>query len=110
MPLSPDSPAMAAWSQILDEFEHELESADEVQLSGSAEESETTAVIWSAPLVDPGELPEDQRERAERVLAAQRRALARLEDLRGTVVQHIRATRRATTQDTTRSAYLDIAG
>ena len=62
----------AAWSEVLDRLESDVAAAEDVLRAGLAVE-ETRAADWQAPH-DLGPLPATLRERAERLLARQRRA------------------------------------
>lgn len=88
---------LAAWLQILDQFEKALDAADE-QIAPAALEP------------PPGPLPEEVRERAEAILARQQLMLGGLMASRAKVARQLSALRRVPTMPSDAPAYLDVEG
>jgi hypothetical protein len=90
----------AEWPTILDEMEADLARALDPG----------TADGWVPP-ADAGSIPPHLFERAERVLGAQQRAIARLTSEQEGVAQHLAALRTVPPAGATgQSVYLDVVG
>lgn len=108
MPSSPDAGSVDGWAAILDDFERELARVDLL-----AAELADAGVVIPLPVLgelpaiaDLGPIPEELRERALAILAAQRDAMTRLEELRADLARHIGLTRSASSRGDV-AVYLD---
>lgn len=104
--MSPDADATPPdWLSVLDEMEALTADATAV---GAA--IAPTRAIWLAP-ARLGPIPIELRERADRVLAAQRDAIQQLEEMRHSTGEHLAAVRSIpSAQRAGQSVYLDITG
>lgn len=104
--MSPDAYATPAdWLSVLDEME--ALTADATAVGAANAPSRAT---WSVP-TRLGPIPIELRERADRVLAAQRDAIQQLEEMRQSTRAHLAAVRSIpSAQRAGQSVYLDITG
>lgn len=99
MDVAMPSSTFEAWSAALDDLERELDWAEQADRD-----------VWTPP-VGLGTLPAELVERATRILAAQRAAIARVDDERRDTGRHLAALRTVpSTTDAAASVYLDVAG
>jgi len=104
-------PGLSEWDAVLGIMENSVEQA--VALEHEQTEHEQTELdlrAWALPS-DIGPLPEELRERAQRLLDAQKQRVAELELRQRTVGRHLAALRTVpASTDGASSPYLDVTG
>jgi hypothetical protein len=97
-----------AWSALLDEMEADLHVAAAAAAAGAP--SDLTALDWT-PRQGLGPLPEELVERAQRILAAQNKALRQLEEAKASAAKHLAALDAVPgSREHGHSVYLDVTG
>lgn len=95
-----DSDATAAWTAALERMESEVHAAL----------AQAEPVPWHAP-IELGPLPPELRDRAARLLEAQRHTIRHLEDVRQTTAKHLAAVKSVPrTEQGPRPVYFDMLG
>jgi hypothetical protein len=113
LPEPASSPAVAAWTEVLERLEDDLRAA---LAAGKASEDASAASPshrssrWTPP-AGLGPLPAELRDRAERLAEAQRHTAHYLRDQRDTTARHLAAVRSVPPAEADRpSVYFDLLG